>query len=96
MNRHALIALGAVVLVASAGALALRSIDQDQPQSALANAEKRPAMTAEEAAKVLPTPSYVPDEAPPPPPPKFDGPIKPVLRFELPPEPATPAPRPKI
>lgn len=84
MNRHAVIAFGAVILIATGGVIALKSIDRDKGRSALAMPAKAPVMTAEEAAKILPPPAYVPSETPPPPPPKLAEPIQPVWRFDEP------------
>lgn len=76
MNRNAFIALGALVIIAAAGAYALRSIDQT-------NAEVAPLPTAkasDQQAESPPAPR-LPDETSPPKTPDFEAerPVFPVL-----------------
>ncbi len=90
MGHRALIAFGAVVILAGAGAQALKSIDQGQGKSPVAIG-KPPATMAAQQAEKLPAPR-LPEDNPPPTTPVFEGaqPVFPVLcgtHLTLPPRP---------
>jgi hypothetical protein len=83
MNRHSLIALGAVVLIAAAGAYALSSTGKRNVAPVAAQPARSPALTPEEAksvvsVQVLPEDKVAKAEEPPPPP-ASDVPARPII-----------------
>lgn len=85
MNRHALLAFGVVIIIAAAGAYALRSIDQGQGQSVFPAPDSQQAVTDQ---VTLPKP--VPVDRRPPPAPTSDAPAQPVLPLINPTVPSSP------
>lgn len=72
MNRHALIAFGAVVIIAAVGAYALQSIDKDKGEPSAVAFGKTPATISVQQAETPPTPR-VAENNPPPPAPNFEA-----------------------
>jgi type IV secretory pathway VirB10-like protein len=84
MDRRALIAFGAVVIIAAGGAFALKAIDHDKRRAPPASSAETPSNMKPEVVTILPEVQAVPKDVPPPPPPKFTEPMMPVLRFDEP------------
>ncbi|MGE3476963.1 MAG: hypothetical protein AB7H70_14270 [Rhodospirillaceae bacterium] len=100
MKHHAVIALGAVVLLAAGGAYLLTSIDRDAKKAVVMSngqpsagaAKSSPAASVVEA-DLLPEPIAEVEVPPPPPPPrpkKNPAIINPVLRYNIPDPPPAP------
>lgn len=89
MNRQGLIALGVLILIATGGALALKSIDQNKGESLLAIPVKEPLPSAEDAAAILPAPRVEDTTLPPTfdAPPPQDCPPSSEVYLTLPPRP---------
>lgn len=100
MNRHALIAFGAVVLLAAGGAYLLTSIDRDAKKAVVmpngqpsTHAVKSSPGTSVVEADLLPEPIAEVEVPPPPPPPRpkrNPAIIDPVYRYNIPDTPPAP------
>lgn len=84
MDRRAIIAFGAVVIIAAGGTFALKAIDHDKRRAPPAAWAETPSNMKPEVVTILPEVQAVPKDVPPPPPPTFTEPMKPVWRFDEP------------